>query len=348
MNRLKYALINSAVAALTIALMLCAIEGIVRLAHIEPPMPHNNQVMVIPTANAQLLFTYAPGGESMAADGQRYKLNSIGWWEREFSKNKAPGTYRIIAMGDSLTMGVNMPLGKNWTQVLESGLQQKMDHPVAVINAGQAAYNTVQELEYYKQYLTDWHGDLFVLQFFLNDVIDTPSVMPGGVFKYIPIGWKKKIEFHWYTYRFVRRRLDIVRQKYKRKQKLIDFADQGQNLWQVMLDKSFSGQGGEYQHYQDAMLEFHRLLGDRLVVLLFPIFDDLQHYAYEAYEKQIEQFLTANHIAYINVRPAVSNIPSVTLWAHPKDHHPNTLACDRIGRFLVPRLLPTIKIPAKK
>ena len=91
-----------------------------------------------------LLYTPRPGFQEFGFT----QVNSLGYRGREFTREKAPGTYRILCLGSSTTLSypfVKDP-AKAWPALLETGLNQRYPgRRFEVINAG-LAYATSAEL----------------------------------------------------------------------------------------------------------------------------------------------------------------------------------------------------------
>ena len=84
--------------------------------------------------------------------GVDLETNSIGLRNREISPLPSPGTYRILALGDSLTLGWGVESNETFAIKLEQILNKKPPNDykrVEVINAGVGNYNTSQEVAYY-------------------------------------------------------------------------------------------------------------------------------------------------------------------------------------------------------
>lgn len=64
---------------------------------------------------------------------------------------KGHNEYRVLALGDSVTLGWGVDQDKTFPARLERLLQDRLHRPVRVINSGVAGYNTVQEVTYFKQ-----------------------------------------------------------------------------------------------------------------------------------------------------------------------------------------------------
>jgi len=92
--------------------------------------------------NGRLPFRLKPG-TSMTFAESRIEVNSLGFRGPEFRKEKEEGTFRIVALGESTTMGVTLSEGdRPWPEVLEEMIRERMPKGprVEVINAGVAAY----------------------------------------------------------------------------------------------------------------------------------------------------------------------------------------------------------------
>ncbi|MDD5020536.1 MAG: SGNH/GDSL hydrolase family protein [Endomicrobiaceae bacterium] len=99
------------------------------------------------------------------------KTNSSGFRDREFSILKNDKTKRILVLGDSLTLAVNINQQKNiFTVRLEdilnkTGLSLKYE----VFNMGIDGYNTVQEAENLKRNGLKYNPDIVIVVYCLND-----------------------------------------------------------------------------------------------------------------------------------------------------------------------------------
>lgn len=99
-------------------------------------------------------------------------INSYGLRNQEIEIHKPKQTFRLIALGDSITFGccANPP-----SKAYPSFLQEIISSPdpekpnIEVINAGIVGYNTEQEAEFYKVKLKKLDPDFLILQVTLND-----------------------------------------------------------------------------------------------------------------------------------------------------------------------------------
>jgi len=115
-------------------------------------------------------------------------INSKGFRGKEFSAEKSSGAYRIIALGDSSTLGVGVPNSETYCAILEGLLNQQKNssRKYEVINGGVAGYSSLQGLRYLKGEITNYRPDLITIYFGLNDYLyarnrndrDRPQLAP--------------------------------------------------------------------------------------------------------------------------------------------------------------------------
>lgn len=95
----------------------------------------------MPDPNRRLPFRLRPNTE-MLFMRSRISVNSLGFRDREFARDKGDA-FRIVALGESTTMGVTLePEDRPWPVALEELLRGQLPagRRVEVINAGVAAY----------------------------------------------------------------------------------------------------------------------------------------------------------------------------------------------------------------
>lgn len=119
-------------------------------------------------ADEQLVFRHKPSWATRYGD-VRVTYNERGLRDRPILP-KAPGEYRILALGDSVTFGWGVDQDKTFTARLESLLEERLHRPVRVINSGVGGYNTVQEMTYFKREGIALQPDLVMLTYVQNDI----------------------------------------------------------------------------------------------------------------------------------------------------------------------------------
>ncbi len=158
-----------AVIALSFLLALVAAEMVVRLLRpqIRERYPEG---LYLPSATRQ--YRLRPGFRGVF----RYpefqtpvRINGQGLRADHGYRPPQAGTKRILAVGDSFTMGYSVAVERTWVRVLESSLGP----PWEVLNAGVPGYSTWQELAWLEEEGWALRPEIVLLGFFLgNDIAD--------------------------------------------------------------------------------------------------------------------------------------------------------------------------------
>jgi len=101
-------------------------------------------------------------------------INAAGVRDREIGP-RAPGERRIVVLGDSLVMAVQVPIEDTFTARLESRLNDRARRPGAfrVINAGVQGYGPVEEYLFHKHVTSALEPDVVVMALYAgNDAIE--------------------------------------------------------------------------------------------------------------------------------------------------------------------------------
>jgi len=97
------------------------------------------------------------------------RINSHGLHDRERTYSAAPGTRRVLVLGDSFVEAYQVDFEDSLTQRLERSLGRRC--PAEVINAGSAGYGTDQEYLYYTDQGVRYGAQVVVLFAYYNDVL---------------------------------------------------------------------------------------------------------------------------------------------------------------------------------
>jgi lysophospholipase L1-like esterase len=120
------------------------------------------------SANPLMGYELVPGSSAFEDDSW-YRINQDGIRDREYSLVKPEGTFRIAAVGDSVTFGFGLDLVDTWPKQLERELQKTHPH-AEVINFGVMGYNTPQEAERIQDKVLKYQPDLIIIDYSLNDI----------------------------------------------------------------------------------------------------------------------------------------------------------------------------------
>lgn len=165
---------NVALGLGSVALTLLALEGVARVlraregggkeaAEIHHYHEYDPLLGWRKTAGAKVLYKRREYTVEVA-------INSRGLRDPERSLAPAPGTFRVLALGDSFLEGYTVPLEQTVTQVLEANLGSRGCR-AEVLNGGTAAYSTDQEYLFYQWHGVDYRPQIVALFFYYNDVL---------------------------------------------------------------------------------------------------------------------------------------------------------------------------------
>lgn len=123
------------------------------------------------TNNTKLLFILRPN-TSVKFDGFEVKLDDVteitinarGWRDYEYNITKPNNTYRIIAVGDSYTLGPGVELDNTYAKVLEKMLSQlNSTFKYEVLNFGIIGYDTTSTVELIKTKVLEYEPDVIII-----------------------------------------------------------------------------------------------------------------------------------------------------------------------------------------
>lgn len=151
---------------LLIVLTLLALEWSFAVAHIgEDTVVTPDPLLGYAHLNQQRLV-YRQEGFSVS------RTNSLGFREREFSIVKPADATRICVLGDSMTVGMEVPPEFTFTRLLENYLNNEGHGKFEVLNCGMSGFGTGQEYLLYRQKVRQLHPDVLVLTYNIGDAED--------------------------------------------------------------------------------------------------------------------------------------------------------------------------------
>lgn len=276
-------------------------------------------------------------------------FNSLGLRDAERSPQPAPGTLRILAIGDSVTFGMGVAQDETFPRQLESLLGAQHGMPVEVLNMGMPGYNTAHQLAQLREVGLALQPKLVVLGFLYNDVQPSSaqrsakaapqdeslvrrarSAINAGTL------WLKKnsLFFAWLT-----PRLGMV---------LRPLGFKGFGQVGEVKDK-YVDSNPQWRGVQQALLEMQRLTAERgaeLVVMIIPAmakFDDAT-YPLKEYHRAVAGFCRDRGIRHLDLLPAFWGLDGTRFWIHATDGHPNAegqrIIAEALAGYLAPLLPP--------
>jgi len=166
--------LNLTLSLVSTAVLLICIETGLRLTQLAP-----TETLVYPDAAA---WERNPGPFAPNQDFvDRFRpslphhihVNSLGFRGKDFEARKAPGTYRILCVGDSYTFGDYVDDDDTFPAGLEKRLRQASPGtPIEVVNAGVNGYTITDEAGLVQEKGLSLEPDEILVAFVLNDLAD--------------------------------------------------------------------------------------------------------------------------------------------------------------------------------
>ena len=145
---------------------------------------HGGRLVDTLVPDPELQFKLMPNfdGKQIATEfNVSVRTNGAGFRDdQEFRPDKAPGTYRIMGLGDSFAFGWGVEEDQTYLKVLARKLEQQFGQKVEVMNLGVWGYGTLQEAAVFRKFKT-YQPDLVTLEFYArnafvpesgNDLVD--------------------------------------------------------------------------------------------------------------------------------------------------------------------------------
>ncbi len=170
----RRALQNATLAAASLLATLFVLEGLARLARGSGGQGKEAGTIALYTEYDPVLGWWKrPGGRATFSRHEytvEVVMNSHGLRDAERAYQAAPGTFRILALGDSFIEAYSVPQQAMLTQVLEASLSRKGCR-VEAINGGTAAYSADQEYLFYATEGVKYSPQVVIVFFSSNDVL---------------------------------------------------------------------------------------------------------------------------------------------------------------------------------
>ncbi|MGA9142877.1 MAG: SGNH/GDSL hydrolase family protein [Candidatus Acidiferrales bacterium] len=285
-----------------------------------------------PVANPQLSFSHASNRTAFLM-GVPVSINSDGLRDREFTREKPPGVYRIMMLGDSTTFGWGVRQEDTAAKFLERKLNAHLPpgyKKVEVINTGVGNYDTVQEVTYYETIGRTFHPDLVVLVFFIND--------PEPV----PVEKKSFLIDRSYLIAFATNRFDgILRHAGVRPD------------WKKYYASLYDDDRPGFQACKKALISLAnstRTDGAGLLVAMLPELHQINgdSYPFKAAHQKIKDVMLAEQVPVLELIDGLKDHgPEATLWVTPLDDHPDAKANDLVADQLQKWVLANVGKPSR-
>ena len=275
------------------------------------------KALKLKSADPRIAHVHKPNGSAHLM-GVDVRINSDGMRDREYPVERNE-KYRIIFLGDSLTLGWGVRQEETFENLIEEEINRRQ--PAEVINFGAGNYNTEQETHLFIEKGLKYRPDQVVLFYFINDAEATLRES----------GWSflersELISFYWSRMRGFISNLGASK-NYK-------------NYYADLYAPDALG----WAAAKEAFLLLKQVCQDRgikLQVVLLPELHQLQDYPFEKEYAAVSDFLRANGIEHLNLTPFFKNeAEPARLWVAPDDGHPNAAAHRLIARYSLDFVFP--------
>ncbi len=268
------------------------------------------------SANSTIISRYDsnPRGYFDEANEIRHEHNSLGFRDGEHSREKPPGTFRIVGLGDSFLWGQGVKFEDICINVLARRLGGDLAPlRVEAINLAVSGIDTAAE-----EYLLENTGirydpDLVIVHFVPND-IDRSVDLYSGDFNTI-LRSEDVLSERSYLWSWIRRRCMATRTARRHIDRVVAGAMSNDARWKATCD-ALDGIG--------------RICAEkkvRLLVVIFPFFYRLDDdYPFQAIHDQIADYCRSRGIDVLDLKPFYRGYHGPELWVHPVDQHPNETA----------------------
>lgn len=266
-----------------------------------------------------------PRGYFDADGGLRYRINRHGFRGPEWSEHKAPGTLRVMLLGDSFVFGEGVRWPDTLGEQLEVILGNDLGRPVEVINVATSGWSTQDEGIYLTKVGRAFEPDLVLVVYVLNDAGYPVGVDLWEDFRHayeVP-DWLR----HSWLASFVYAR--IVR-------------DRGGRRYVESMVESGRKEGERWGWsfiWLDRMQQTSREIGARFAVALFPFLYRLdESHPFLPLHEMVRATCERLGIPFEDLLEAFMGRDYADLWVHPSDQHPNEvgqrIAAEAIARFV--------------
>ncbi len=259
-------------------------------------------------------------------NGLEYQINRHGFRGPDWSFAKAPGTIRIVLLGDSFTFGEGVKWPDTFAQRLERILSQGSSRNIEVLNLGISGWGTTDEINYLAARGADLAADLVLVIYVLNDADSAGGLDLWKEFRetYEATGVLRHSYFLSFAY------ARIARHLYARRyvDGMVERAARDEASWQTSLAGLTFGR------------DLVRAWGGRFGVVIFPFMYQLEEdYPFRSLHSKVSRHCETNAIPVLDLLPAFTGRRYEALWVHPTDQHPNEIghriAAEAIAAFIL-------------
>lgn len=313
---------------LLVTLLVC--EGFTRVFfslrdNLDIEMWKYSQRMKQRVDDPDLVFVHRPNTQAKLY-GVDVSINARGLRGPDVAYARTPGTKRVVVVGDCMTFGWGVPFAGTCPEQLAQALTAADSGTRwEAVNLGSGNYNAVQQSALFAREGDSYDADLYVINYFLNDVEPTP-VAEGNLL----LENSMLSVFVWSRYQ------TLVRQ--------LGYQQEYANYYQSLYDTNAPAYRAAWQAFGRMVSAMHRH-GSPVVVNILPVINTLaiEQYPYRAMHEQAARELQPLGVTVVDTLDAFIGQDEKLLWVSNLDTHYNEKALALIVQKDVPVILPLLQ-----
>jgi lysophospholipase L1-like esterase len=303
----------------SLAVSLCLAEGALRLLSrdwlrvLDVEMWRYARSVKRASIYKDVVEEHAPNASAFLMGG-RIRTDEHGFRlpDRATAARRRPGDRKVVALGDSLTLGWGVPEGETYADQLERRLNDLCPRRATVWNAGIGNCNTAMELARYARFIRPLHPEWVILGYFVNDAEPDPQIPEN------PFYWRSALIA-----------LASTRVRQTSELKLRDYRVYYRGLYNA-------GRPG-WARAEAALSELGRLLqadGTKATLILLPELHEPHGGAFADVYARVAAIGRETGFEVIDPSPDFPIGPGNAFWVSPDDAHPNARAQAIFARAL--------------
>lgn len=324
----KYGYIKKIVLSImTVFILILFLEVVARI--IYPFYSNYNTEMVRYTTmvkqvsdNPKLSHEHRPNS-SARLYGVNIEVNSDGFRDNEYSVKKDKNTFRILALGDSITFGWGVEFNHTFSEILEQRLNKikplKKYKKYEVINAGIGNYNIAMKLALLKEKGLKYDPDLILLQYYLNDVEISEKKSKLNILRYS------------YFYAFLWDKFQNV------KLRLFRGNDYKTYYMRLYEDNVIDKEMAKKSLYELIGISKEKKI--KILIVIFPEFHNYEDYQFSKATEFVFEIANSLDVPVLDLLPYYINYDPESIWVSYEDAHPNILGHKIAAKYIYEKLI---------
>lgn len=286
-------------------------------------------------SDSNIVFTHRPNASGYFM-GTTISTNKFGDRDEEYLTQiqKPNSVYRIVVIGDSVTLGWGIDAKDTFAKKLEQKLNDYISRDshivsrVEVINMGIGNYNTTQEVHHFIRDGLNYQPDMILVGYILNDAEPVPKIRSNFI--------SRRSYLYVLGYSSIDHILRLIGVK---------------PGYQQYYSGLYSNNNDGWKHIEESLellIESADRIGSKVVIASIPELRSVgSSYIFSFVDQKLKDFGSKKNVEVISLYPIFSNFDSdrkkEKLWVSPKDSHPSSLAHDIIANELAKTIFSKIK-----